>query len=263
MLCANRQCTLWIALGLAVIALVYFTNPWWRGGDARGQQKGGASHSKNSAGSGRDEGLARLSAMSDHGVLFEKRLRRWMDTFESRLVEDKDYEWRPGATSEEIAEFEKWAGEVPLDLRLLLMVHNGQARDPETPLFWVNRLLSSEEIARETDELQEIHEDVGLSPGEIDGTVPVSEAAWWHKDLMLFLADDNGGGVAVDRKTGAVWDWDHDGGIFGMLAPDIGTFFDLMTAAYEEGKFTVEDAGSLLLLPELKPDEEQVDQEPD
>ena len=51
-----------------------------------------------------------------------------------------------------------------------------------------------------------------------------------------------------------MWDWYHDGGMFGMLAPRIREFFERMAIAFEEQRSTIEDAGDLLWRPELKPD---------
>ena len=244
----------WIALGFAalvpVLAMVF--PGAWRG---LGSAVPSPTSRKASTHSGTrpTPDAVRLSAILKNKKQFDERLARWQKAIRSRMS-GTDHEWRSGATTQEIAGLEKWAGQVPIGLRRLLTQYNGQEKDPTTPLYWVNRLLSAEEIIRETDQLQEINEDVGLSRGEIEGTTPVEEAAWWHKDLILFLSDDNGGGVAVDRKTGAVWDWDHDGGMYKKLAPDISTFFELMAAAYEEGRFTVEDAGDLLLLPALDPE---------
>ena len=186
---------------------------------------------------------------------FHLRLERWQTAFLA-TVPAADLMLNPGMTADEMEVFEEWAGRVPPDLRRLLLRHNGQ--DPNsTPVYGIDRLLSSEKIATESDELNDINTDLEISEAEKTGTIPVKEALWWHPDLMLFLSDDSGGGVAVDRRTGAVWDWDHDGGLFGMLAPSIGIFFDRMATAFKEKRFTIENAGDLLWLPEISPIEEE------
>ncbi|MGI9240101.1 MAG: SMI1/KNR4 family protein [Verrucomicrobiales bacterium] len=186
--------------------------------------------------------------MGNPRARFDHQFASWLAAFKSRS-ENPEMMWMEGATAEEINQLEQAAGQIPPDLRRLLLTHNGQDQKA-TPLHFVNRLLSCEEIIHESTELQEINADVGLSPGEIDGTTPIEEAAWWHKNLLLFLSDDNGGGVAVDRQTGAVWDWDHDGGLFGQLAPDIGTFFEWMCLALKEGRYEKEEP---IYYPELDP----------
>ena len=189
----------------------------------------------------------RLTAMAEHLARFDERLERWSEAFESRAP-DLDFKWHPGATDNEIARLEDWAGQVPADLKRLLMAHNGQPEEA-TPFFWVNRLLSCDEIIFESTELHEINVDIDPTTASRD--IPMKDAVWWHADLMLFLSDGSGGGVAIDRRTGAIWDWDHDGGMFGMMAPDLGTFLEWIAIAFEEGRFTHEDAGDILLLPDL------------
>ena len=239
-----------MGLGLAYLTMVAWESLSHKDG---GTDTGSIGKSSRSPGGTSELGGGFVSAMAQGDERFHRRYDRWLRAV-MRVAPHSEFSWNAGASAEGVAALEEWAGTLPADLRRLVLLHDGQPSEEATPMFWVNRLLSCQEIMHETDELQEINEDIGLNPGEIDGTTPVDEAAWWHRDLILFLSDDNGGGLAIDRKTGAVWDWDHDGGIFGKLAPDIGTFLDKIAGAFDAGHYTIEDAGDELWLPELDPE---------
>ena len=254
------ECSRWIAcmvvsLGLITFLLVLGRPNFFPADNRAGPNQTYASHS--STGGASDSGSKFQTTMGKKRGRFDQRFDRWQTAFKVAGAEP-ELQWNPGATARKMKAFTEWAGQVPPDLRRLLLKHDGQAPD-STPVFWVNRLLSCEEIMKESDGLNDINNDIEIVGSTKMGPVPVAEAVWWHPDLMLFLSDDSGGGIAVDRKTGEVWDWDHDGGMFGMLAPDIGSFFERMAIAYEEKRFTVEDAGDPLLLPEINPSDTKDD----
>ena len=141
---------------------------------------------------------------------------------------------------------------MPIDLQRLLRKHNGQDEDA-TSMYFVNRLLSCGEIQFETDELLEINDEILTAEERKTIDDPIADDDWWHPRLMLVFSDGNGGGIAVDRTSGEVWSWDHDGGLFGIKAPSISKLFEWMTLALDEGRFEGPTEYSSPYFPQLDP----------
>ena len=63
----------------------------------------------------------------------------------------------------------------------------------------------------------------------------------WHTNLVI-VSDLAGGGLAIDWYTGEVWEWDHDGGFSGIVAPSWNALLVAMSESLEQGHGEFQDA---------------------
>lgn len=165
-------------------------------------------------------------------VAFEAVFNEWAKLYSSRTGK-ADLGLFAGASNSDIDTLRRFSGgELPPDLEWLLRLHNGSKYEYQGVVFNNNRLNTVAEIISETIELQEINEQRSRTIDQ-----PIDPDGWWHPRLLLVFTDQNGGGAAVDRRTGEVWHWDHDGGFHGLLAPNLKTFFEWVNLAIQSENY--------------------------
>jgi cell wall assembly regulator SMI1 len=145
-----------------------------------------------------------------------------------------------GASESDLAHAEKFMRlALPRDLRESLAIHDGNARTfilygPNESVF--GTLLSLHEIVLAWRSLKSLF--AGRKAGSAKGVKPF----WWHRKWVPALGgfgDHTGIDLDPDRggKLGQVFDWAHDGGVLGVVAPSYGALFARFVRELKEGRY--------------------------
>jgi cell wall assembly regulator SMI1 len=145
---------------------------------------------------------------------------------------------RPAATRAEIESCERDLGlRLPAGLQQLLLINNGAADfDAEETynqgaafLPGGHRLLSTAEIARESQNLAEVAAEAG------DDLI----GYWWHPQWVLFAQHISVDGLAIDQRRapgqGSVGEFMHEDHTTFDMAPSIEAFIATMADCLENG----------------------------
>ena len=150
----------------------------------------------------------------------------------------------PGASEEEIADFEAFVGRpLPDDFRRSLARHNGTHSlaapyGPKAEDFDV--LLNIESMKNYLGSLRSL-----LNGGDFEGLVPDPEGpvgpVWWSMGWIPFVSESTGNHMCIDLDPpadgtfGQVFDYDHERGPTRVLFPDFGSYLEYWAKGLESG----------------------------